>query len=79
MATNLENLATIKANALAKLAELTADPKPDYDIDGQKVTWSALWDKLTAICKWADKQIAYETGPVEIESVMEDTGDWLLY
>lgn len=40
MPTNAENLASIKANVLATLAEITANPKPTYSIDGKVVSWT---------------------------------------
>ena len=47
MASNLENLKTARANLLAKLAEVSADPKPSYNIDGQSVQWSQYYKMLT--------------------------------
>jgi hypothetical protein len=40
MATREQNLTTALDNLAAILAEITADPKPSYEIDGQKVMWT---------------------------------------
>jgi hypothetical protein len=40
MATDAENIATIRANLLAALATESANPKPSYNIDGQQVDWN---------------------------------------
>ena len=39
MPTNAEQIATIKSQTLARMAEITAQPKPTYQIDGQLVAW----------------------------------------
>lgn len=31
---------------IARIAEITASPKPDYSIDGQTVSWRAYLDSL---------------------------------
>lgn len=44
MATDEENLAKLKAsrdNIIERIQEMTLKPKPDYDIDGQKFSWTA--------------------------------------
>jgi hypothetical protein len=50
---SLSQLQAIKANILARIEEITAQPKPNYTIDGQSVSWQSyldsLFDKLTAI------------------------------
>ena len=68
MATDAEQLATIKSQALANLVAITANPKPTYDIDGQEVEWTAYHKMLQDQVTWADKQLAGEQ-PVEIHSV----------
>jgi len=35
----LDDLATARDNLAAKLAEVSANPKPSYSIDGQSVSW----------------------------------------
>ncbi len=40
MATDAEQIATIRSNLLANLATESANPKPSYNIDGQQVDWN---------------------------------------
>lgn len=47
MATYLENLTTARDNIAARLAEITARPKPSYDVDGQRVEWNDYFKTLT--------------------------------
>jgi len=46
MATYLENLTTARDNIAARLAEITAQPKPSYDVDGQRVEWNEYFRQL---------------------------------
>ena len=39
MPTDAQQVATIKRQTLALMAEITAQPKPTYQIDGQMVAW----------------------------------------
>lgn len=63
MATVLENLQTSKINLAAWLADITADPKPNYSIDGKSVSWQSLFDSITARMEAINKLIALEEGP----------------
>ncbi len=67
MATDAENLVAIRSNILQRLADITAQPKPSYDIDGQDVKWNEyqkmLFDQLTA----TDSAIA-SGGPFVVET-----------
>lgn len=59
MATNAENLATIKANILAQLATLTdaSTRKLSYSIDGQSVSWTEYQDMLFRQLDTVNKQL----------------------
>jgi len=57
MPTDLEQIATIKTQTLARLVEITAQPKPSYDIDGQKVDWATYLKQLQATVAWCDEQL----------------------
>jgi len=39
MPTDLENLKTAYSNVCQQLADVTANAKPTYNIDGQNVSW----------------------------------------
>jgi hypothetical protein len=65
MATALENVTTAIDNVAAILAEITANPKPDYSIDGQSVSWTSYYATLTQRMKdLLDIQI-WLSGPYE--------------
>jgi hypothetical protein len=57
MPTDLEQIATIKTQTLARIVEITAQPKPTYDIDGQKVNWETYLKQLHATADWCDQQL----------------------
>lgn len=67
MPTDAEQLATIKSQILANLVDLTENPKPTYDIDGQKIAWGDYQRMLFDQLKNINEQIANET-PYEIHS-----------
>ena len=68
MATNAENIATIKANYLTELATESANPKVSYSIDGQSVSWNEYRASLLAAIKELDVMLAAAQGPVEAVS-----------
>lgn len=68
MPTDAEQLATIKSQTLQLIVDLTANPKPSYNIDGQQISWGDYLAKLRATIVWVDEQIAAAGGPFEIET-----------
>lgn len=58
-------LTTIKANILAQIEDITQNPKPNYSIDGQSVSWQNHLDSLWAKLKEINDMIAAEEGPIE--------------
>jgi hypothetical protein len=67
MATDLEQIRTIRTQTLAIIAELTANPKPTYYIDGQTVSWNSYLTNLQATVDWCERKLAGEE-PFEIHS-----------
>lgn len=67
MATNAENLATIKSNALATLATISADPKPSYSIGDRTISWTEYQEMLMKQVAWCDAQ-ANADSPAEVIS-----------
>ena len=49
---------TIKSQTLSMIAEMTANPKPSYNIDGQAVQWTDYLKQLRVTVEWCDQQIA---------------------
>lgn len=73
MATNAQNLASIKASLLASLALETAyqethGPKPDYSLDGESYQWTAWREAILRKVTELNKLIQLEDGPWVIRS-----------
>lgn len=60
MPTDIEQLATIKRQTLARIAEITAQPKPTYQIDGQLVAWGDYLSQLHRTVDWCNEKLAGE-------------------
>jgi hypothetical protein len=56
--TDLEQIAVIRRQTLALIAEITANPKPTYKIDGQAISWGDYLGQLQATVEWCDRQAA---------------------
>ena len=54
---SLESLERIKTNLLARIEEVTAAPKPNYNIDGQSMSWQSYLDSLFAKLEKVNEQI----------------------
>ncbi|HEX4132478.1 MAG TPA: hypothetical protein VHZ24_20775 [Pirellulales bacterium] len=68
MSNLLQNLITARDNIAANLAAITANPKPSYSIDGQRVSWQALCDSYSRQLVALNAQIA-AADPFEITSL----------
>ncbi len=62
-----ETIAAIKHQTLAVMAEITANPKPTYQIDGQLVAWGGYLAQLQRIVDWCDEKLA-GAAPCEVRS-----------
>jgi hypothetical protein len=62
---DVETIAVIKSQTLARIAEITAQPKPTYQIDGQMVAWGGYLALLQQTVDWCNEKLA---GPVEVRS-----------
>jgi len=58
-------LATIKSQILARLQEITASPKANYDVDGQRFDWGDYQKMLFEQLDRVNAQIDRESGPIE--------------
>ena len=67
MPSDLEPIQAIKSQTLARIAELTAAPKPTYYLDGQSVSWNEYLSRLQAAVEWCDRQLAGQE-PIEVLS-----------
>jgi hypothetical protein len=67
MPSDIEQIVQIKTQTLARIAEITAEPKPTYQIDGQKVDWGDYLKQLQTTADWCDAQLA-ANAPIEVQS-----------
>jgi hypothetical protein len=67
MPTDVEQIVAIKSQTLARIVEITAQPKPTYQIDGQLVAWGDYLSQLHRTVDWCNEQLAGES-PVEVRS-----------
>ena len=67
MPSDAEQIATIKTQTLARIAEITAQPKPTYDVDGQMIAWGDYLKQLRQTVDWCKQKLAGEE-PFEFQS-----------
>ena len=67
MPSDIQQFVTIKSQTLARMAEITAQPKPTYQIDGQLVAWGDYLTQLQRTVDWCNEMLAGEQ-PFEIQS-----------
>jgi len=67
MPSDLEQLQTILSQTLARIAEVTAEPKPSYTLDGQHVAWADYLARLRQTAAWCQRKLAGHD-PVELRS-----------
>jgi hypothetical protein len=67
MPSDRQQLETIRSQALAQLVDLRAHPKPNYSIDGQKVSWESYVRSLEATVDWCDLKLI-GLDPFEVRS-----------
>lgn len=65
MATEAQNLQTSLEAVAAKLAEVTANPKPSYSIDGQSVSWGEYYGSLVKLRNELKLAVIDAEGPFE--------------
>jgi hypothetical protein len=65
--TDIEQIRSIRSQTLAQLADLQANPKPTYWIDGQRVHWQEYAESLQRTIDWCDRKLA-ECEPFEVRS-----------
>jgi len=67
MPSDAQQIATVKTQTLARMAEITAQPKPNYMIDGQMISWSDYLKQLRQTVDWCNEKLAGEE-PFEFQS-----------
>ncbi|MEN6458594.1 MAG: hypothetical protein ABFC63_06655 [Thermoguttaceae bacterium] len=64
---DIQQIATIKSQTLARIVEITSQPKPTYQIDGQLVAWGDYLSQLQRVIDWCNEKLAGEA-PFEFQS-----------
>ena len=67
MPSDAAQIASIKTQTLALIAQITSEPKPTYNIDGQSVAWSDYLNQLRQTVDWCNEKMAGEE-PFEFRS-----------
>ena len=67
MPSDAQQIATIKTQTLARMAEITAEPKPTYNVDGQMIAWADYLKQLQRTIDWCNEKLAGEE-PFEFQS-----------
>ena len=70
MATDAENIATIRSNLLTALVTESANPKPSYAIDGQSVDWNGYRAALLKQIADLNALMSSLDGPFEVTDTM---------
>lgn len=60
-------LAAIKTQTLALIKDLTENPKPSYNIDGQQISWGEYLAQLQKTVEWCNTMLVGEE-PAEVHS-----------
>jgi hypothetical protein len=67
MPSDAQQIAAIKAQTLALIAQMTAEPKPTYNVDGQMIAWGDYLKQLRQTVDWCNQKLAGEE-PFEFQS-----------
>jgi len=60
-----DDLATIRDNIVARLKDISENPKPSYVIDGQEIRWQEYFTSLMNALDKINEQIDRNDGPFE--------------
>lgn len=58
MSVDLEVIATIRSQTVQLILDVTAQPKPTYQIDGQSVSWESYLARLQTTVDWCDAKLS---------------------
>jgi len=58
MSSEAQQIISIRSLTLAQIAQLRANPKPTYSIDGQRVSWTDYFESLQQTVDWCDRKLA---------------------
>ncbi len=58
MAEEIEQIRAIRNQSLNQLQQLREQPKPNYSVDGQQVSWQQYVESLQQTIDWCDQKLA---------------------
>ncbi|MEN1679480.1 MAG: hypothetical protein AAGJ46_07785 [Planctomycetota bacterium] len=67
MPTDYDRFQTIRSQTLQRIEEITASPKPTYQVGDQRVNWQEYVDSLRQTVAWCDCHLA-DGSPFEVHS-----------
>jgi hypothetical protein len=67
MPSDAEQIAAVKTQTLALIAQITTKPKPTYNVDGQMIAWADYLKRLQQTVDWCNEKLAGEE-PFEFRS-----------
>lgn len=65
----IDSLETAKANIALRIAEVTAEKKPTYSVDGKSVSWESYLATLNQQMEMLNKMIQVEGGPQWLSTI----------
>jgi hypothetical protein len=68
MADYVTNLITTRDEIAERLAAISANPKPNYSLDGESYSWADYFDMLSRNLKLIEEAIQRAGTPFEIRS-----------
>ena len=66
--TGVQYLQTALDNVRRNLADMTANPKPNYSVNGQSVSWQSLYDSYLNSMLKLEQALQRAGGPFEVRS-----------
>ena len=69
MTTYLDNLIATQNNIGALLAQVTANPQPNYSLDGESYSWADYVSMLRGQLRGLQTDIQDASGPFEVNSI----------
>ena len=64
---DLDQIAAIKSNTLAQIADVSTERKPTYTENGQSFSWTEYIEHLQRRVAWCNQMLAVEQ-PFEVET-----------
>jgi len=70
MASDADTLQTAYSNFCNILAQITANPRPTYSLDGKSVSWNEYYSMILSNMENVRRQMIFAAGPFEVRSTV---------